>query len=239
MSDKMQALSIVLPCYNPVPDWERRVLEGYRSIVESIHISPEVIIVNDGSSKAISREAVSFLKDNIPDLTFTGYPVNRGKGAALRFGVEAAKNERIIFTDIDFPYNTESFAKIWHQLLLENDVVIGVKDADYYRHVPKARVRISKLLRRFIGFFLNMPVTDTQCGLKGFNQKGKNIFLSTSIPRYLCDLEFVYKCYQQVPPLQIITQEVRLNEGVIFSKMNYSILRSEFYNFLKILIRNR
>lgn len=235
----MQTLSIVLPCYNPVPYWEKRVLEGYKSIIEKIPVLPEVIIVNDGSSNVISPQAVSFLKDNIPDFKFIGYPANRGKGAALRFGIEAAKNEMIIFTDIDFPYNAESFANIWHQLLLENDVVIGIKDGDYYKHVPKARVRISKLLRKFIGFFLNMPVTDTQCGLKGFNGKGKNIFLETTIPRYLCDLEFVYKCYQQVPPLKIVAQEVRLNEGVIFSKMNYNILRSEFYNFLKILIRNK
>jgi len=235
----MPLLSIVLPCYNPSPNWEERVLQGYNSIVQRIQITPEVIVVNDGSSSEIPAEKIDFLKSHIPHFIFTGYKENKGKGAALRYGISMAKSELIIFTDIDFPYTSESFANIWKQLNEHNDIVIGIKDKDYYKHVPPARKHISKLLRKFSRLFLNIPVTDTQCGLKGFNQQGKKIFLSTTIDRYLCDLEFVYKSFKTKPALRISTQEIKLKEGVKFSRMNSRILIPEFYNFVKILISQK
>lgn len=235
----MPTLTIVLPCYNPSPHWEERVLQGYNSIIQRIHITPEVIVVNDGSPHAIPSDKIEFLKAHIPHFIFTGYAVNKGKGAALRHGITMATGDLIIFTDIDFPYTSESFANIWQQLNEGKDIVIGIKDKEYYKRVPPARKHISKLLRRFSRLFLNIPVTDTQCGLKGFNQQGKKIFLSTTIDRYLCDLEFVYKSFKTTPALHIATQEIKLKEGVKFSRMNSRILASEFYNFIQILISQR
>jgi len=235
----MPPFTIVLPCYNPLPGWENKVLEGYKAVVERTNAAPELIIVNDGSSKQISETGIRFLEDNIPHFRLEGYTVNKGKGAAVRYGVEKASNEIIIFTDIDFPYSSESFEKIWSLLQNGNDIVIGIKDKNYYNNVPEARIYISKILKRFSKLFLNIPVTDTQCGLKGFNAKGKAVFLSTTINRYLCDLEFVYKSYKTTPRLNIVTQEIQLRNGIQFSKMNFKVLVKELFNFLKLIIHNK
>lgn len=233
----MVLLSIVLPCYNPIENWHLTVLKRYNQIKLALNFSPEIIIVNDGSKKLISPESISFLKENIQHFQFLSYEINQGKGAALRHGIETAKGQFIIYTDIDFPYETKSLIDIWQRLQYDNDIVIGVKDASYYLHVPASRIYISKMLRALSHMMLNIPITDTQCGLKGFNKKGKAIFLNTTINRYLCDLEFVYQSYKQQGKLNIITQSIRLREGVIFSNMNYKILIPELLNFIKILFK--
>lgn len=143
----------------------------------------------------------------------------------------------IIYTDIDFPYTHESFLKIYNALKNENaDVAIGIRGEGYYHYLPKARVRISKLFRWFIKKFLHIPTDDTQCGLKGFNQKGKEIFLQTTINRYLFDLEFIFLSARK--KLSIKTVEVELRPDIVLSKMNWKILTQEFGNFLKIFVRS-
>lgn len=234
----MSQLSIVLPCYNPPDDWEQHVSEAYAYIARHLNIAPELIIVNDGSSKNIESD-LEQLKTKVPGMIYTALPQNKGKGAALRAGVAKAKGALVIYTDIDFPYTLDSFLAVFDALNTENyDVAIGVKNADYYRHSPKYRTFISKVLRKGIGFFFKMPVTDTQCGLKGFNQKGRTVFLETTIDRYLFDLEFVYQSFRKYRNLNIKAIEVSLRPNVIFRAMNLKVLASESSNFLKILLKS-
>lgn len=225
-------LSIVLPYFRPPDDWNTHLEIAYQYIYDCLGFHPEVIIVNDGSAPP-SDEKLMHLKQAIPDFHFLSYPENKGKGAALRYGIYRTKGEKIIFTDIDFPYTVESFIEIWNTLASQ-DVAIGVKDKNYYQHVPKIRIFVSKILRKLIGILFHIPITDTQCGLKGFNQKGKNIFLQTTIDRYLCDLEFIYLCFQQKPSVKITSREISLRPEVKFSKMNTKILLAEAFNLLNI-----
>jgi len=229
----MEKLSIVLPCYNPQEGWEQRILTAYGSISEKLGFGPEIILVNDGS-KFIPDLSLSALATAIPSFLFTSYKENKGKGYALRHGVAKATGEYIIFTDIDFPYDIESMEAVWNLLNSNYDIVAGVKDKTYYDGVPLFRIGISRILRKLIGVFFSMPITDTQCGLKGFNQKGKRIFLNTVIDRYLCDLEFIYKGYRARPALNICAQPAKLREDVFFRKMNWRILLTESINFVKI-----
>ena len=118
----------------------------------------------------------------------------------------------------------------------EHDVAIGVKDEAYYAHVPFLRRVISRFLRFLIRLFLSMPVTDTQCGLKGFNRSVAPLFLQTTIDRYLFDLEFVRNCFKS-KKYRVKAIPVTLNENVQFRSMNYRILLSESVDFVRLLFR--
>ena len=179
------ATSLVLPCYNPAPGWEQHVWVSYDSFCTDVKEQIELVIVMDGKSKMVTDEAVDFLKQKIQKLKLVSYPVNRGKGYALRQGVAAATGDVIMYTDIDFPYTAESMQMIYGALNRgECEVAIGIKNEAYYANVPFLRRTISKLLRFLTGVFLSMPVTDTQCGLKGFKSSAAPyswIQLSTGI----------------------------------------------------------
>ena len=228
-------VSIVLPCYNPLDGWLKTIENSVSNIADQ-NIVVEVIIVNDGSSKNFSEPEVTNFFIHRPEVSVISYAENRGKGYALRQGVKQAKGEFIIYTDIDFPYTQASFLAIYNALNIDNsDVAIGIRSGEYYTHLPKMRVYISKLLRFMIRKFLRIPTDDTQCGLKGFNQKGKEIFLQTSIDRYLFDLEFVYLSARKKVALKTVVVELR--EGIELSYMRWSVLLQEFGNFLKIFAK--
>lgn len=229
-------VSIVLPCYNPPENWSKVVGESYQQICDHINDRVEFILVNDGSTKHVSEESIGQLKELIPLFHYISYQQNMGKGFALRAGVKEAKGNLIIYTDTDFPYTIDSLFSVYDALCNGSDVVLGVKDKSYYKEVPFFRMFISKVLRKLVKVFLSIPVTDTQCGLKGFRSSQKDIFLSTTINRYLFDLEFVYKCYRQNPKLDIRPTTLRLKPEVSFRKMNSGILISELRNFLSIIL---
>ena len=227
--------SLILPCYNPQQGWEQNVCASYQAFCAGVNDKVELIIVMDGKSETVTAAATSFLEANIQQLKIVQYEGNKGKGYALRNGVAAATGDIILYTDIDFPYTIDSMIAVYDGLNRnEYEVGIGVKNDAYYAHVPFLRKFISRFLRVLIKMFLSMPVTDTQCGLKGFRQKVAPLFLGTKIDRYLFDLEFVHKCFKSKKYI-VKAIPVQLNENVRFRSMDYRILLPEMVNFIKLL----
>lgn len=232
------ALSLILPCYNPQQGWERNIADAYAAFCGRVGgLAAELILVLDGASPAVTNEATQWLQQQVPALQVIRYAENMGKGYATRQGVARANGSIIIYTDVDIPYTIDSMCAVY-ECLASNaaDVAVGVKDAAYYQHLSATRRFISRFLQLMIRTFLAMPVTDTQCGLKGFRAGVKPLFLATTINRYLFDLEFVRNCFAgkkyRVQPVP-----VTLNEQVHFSKMNYRILLPEMLNFIRLLFK--
>ena len=233
----MMLVSIVLPCYNPPPGWEQIIYERYYEFCKLSGEQAQLLVVMDGKGSRDYTDALTFLENTIGNLMVIAYDENRGKGYAIRQGVAAASGDLIIYTDVDFPYTADSLIAVYNGLRNEEyDVCIGVKNDSYYSHVPFLRKAISHFLRFMIRLFLSMPVTDTQCGLKGFRKNVAPIFLQTTINRYLFDLEFVRNCYKG-RNLRVKPIPVALNENVHFRKMDYRILLPELLNFMKLLFK--
>jgi len=230
-------ISLILPVYNPAEGWADVVLAKSKELkVLYPDIDFEIIVVNDGSVNANFTNGKSKLQSSPVGLI--EYTPNKGKGEALRTGVRASSGNLIIYTDIDFPYTIDSMSSIIRSLRDEKQsVVIGIKDQSYYDHVPPLRRFISKVFRFFVRLLLRIPTDDTQCGLKGFDQAGKTVFLRTTIDRYLFDLEFIFLASRD-SSISIKTQEIKLRDDVQFRKMNLGIIRNEAWNFLKILLRS-
>jgi hypothetical protein len=115
-------------------------------------------------------------------------------------------------------------------------VVIGVRNSEYYKNVPFTRKAISLMFRFILKSFFKIPYWDTQCGLKGFNKKGKEIFLSTRTRRFLFDMEFIYYCMKEKNNIRVSAVRADLKPGIKFSSINLKILAVEGYNFLKIIL---
>jgi glycosyltransferase involved in cell wall biosynthesis len=231
-------LTILLPCYNPPEGWEKQVVKSMDIIRHELaeHIEElSLVIVNDGSSKGCAQAQQDYVESNVVDAAFVNYQINRGKGYALREGVKTIKCDLIVYTDIDFPYVEESVVKVAHALLKGNNVALGHRGKDYYDKTPWFRKVVSKTLRWVLKTFLRLPTDDSQCGLKGYDQKGAAVFLDTRIDRFLFDLEFIKLAAKR--KLKIEKVEVELKPNVVFSKVNSRILLREMGNFFKVLFR--
>ena len=232
------AFALVLPCYNPPQGWAANILASLHRLQALLPAATSVhlYLINDGTA-GVEEADLALLRAQLPQFTYLQYPVNHGKGYALRTGIREVQEPLSLFTDIDFPYEETSVAAVYEALRTgRGDVVVGMRDEAYYAHVPKGRVLISKVLRRINRLLLGLAVSDTQCGLKGFNRRGQAVFLQGQIDRYLFDLEFIFLASRPSAGLQVIPVPVRLKPGVIFSQMSLKILLSESGSFLKILL---
>lgn len=195
-----------------------------------------LILVNDGSPEGVDVVDIELIRAGWPSFLYVDIKQNQGKGEALRRGISESDATFCVFTDIDFPYTLDSVEKIIRELLSGTNVAIGIKDESYYAHTPKVRKAVSQFLRSLAKTFLRIPITDTQCGLKGFDNKGREIFLKTTIKRYLADLEFIFLTDRKGLSMKPIT--VKLREGVVFSSVNMNILLTEGQNFMKVWWRS-
>jgi hypothetical protein len=85
--------------------------------------------------------------------------------------------------------------------------------------------------------FLDLPLYDTQSGIKGFNTAGKNVFLQTTINRFLIDTEFILRSSRDNISIKQI--DISLEPYVVFSNFGVKVIRTEMNNFLKLLYLNR
>ena len=195
-------------------------------------------LVNDGSKSGIRQEDIQLLEREIGGFTYIDSEVNQGKGGALRDAVRQTTGKWVIYTDADYPYIMANAVEMFRLLSTDAaDVVVGVRDEQYYDQLPLGRKIFSLSLKvmNYL-FFPQLKVKDTQSGLKGFNQKGKEVFLKTRIPAFLFDMEFLVLASKR-SDIRIQWIYVQAREGIVFSTMRAKTILTELYNFISILFR--
>jgi glycosyltransferase involved in cell wall biosynthesis len=102
---KLRKLSVIVPVYN-----ERttlvEVLRRMRAVELPDGIDREIIIVDDGSTDG-TREVLRQLGDSTVRVIL--HDGNRGKGAAVRTGIEAASGDYILIQDADLEYDPDDW----------------------------------------------------------------------------------------------------------------------------------
>ena len=193
-------------------------------------------LVNDGSKSGIRQEDIQLLEREIGGFTYIDSEVNQGKGGALRDAVRQTTGKWVIYTDADYPYIMANAVEMFRLLSTDAaDVVVGVRDEQYYDQLPLGRKIFSLSLKvmNYL-FFPQLKVKDTQSGLKGFNQKGKEVFLKTRIPAFLFDMEFLVLASKR-SDIRIQWIYVQAREGIVFSTMRAKTILTELVNFASIL----
>jgi glycosyltransferase involved in cell wall biosynthesis len=113
-------LTIVMPVYNE----ERTILQAVHRVLEVDYPCPaELVVVNDGST-----DGTPALLDplNEHSLSIMNHPVNRGKGAAVQTGIEAAKGTYILIFDADLEYDAADIPMLLMPILRRRvEIVFG------------------------------------------------------------------------------------------------------------------
>ena len=191
-------------------------------------------MVNDGSSKPLT-EGLENIQRALPTALWISYTDNMGKGYALRKGVEASEADYLIYTDHDIPYTSESMLECLERMHLEGEeIIIGHRDASYYRDLPWFRVKVSHYLKTINSFILRIGTDDTQCGLKGFQKSIKPIFLATKTDRFLIDIEFLRRLKRKRK--EVIIVDVKSRDNVQMSTLPIKTIFSELWAYIKIVI---
>lgn len=164
----MKDLTLVIPAYNEevsLPIFLPKVLEF------CAQNETKVIVVNDGSSDKTKDILGEYIVKN-QLMTVIHHKVNKGYGASIKSGVNAAETKYIISLDSDGQHFVEDISQLYRSAISEDaDMVIGSRrNADSgsalsYRSFGKLIIRvITKLLIRTNVYDLNsgMKLMDSE-----------------------------------------------------------------------------
>jgi glycosyltransferase involved in cell wall biosynthesis len=121
-------LSILMPVYNERPTFEAAL---QRLLYTELPADFEVVVIDDGSTDGTQE---LFGGDRWPDrVRFLSHDRNRGKGAALRTGIAAARGEFTAVLDADLEYDPADLRDMLPPLLEGRaGAVFGVRAFDGY-----------------------------------------------------------------------------------------------------------
>lgn len=165
-------LSVVMPMYNEESVISKNIqnlVEGF----ESLHLSWEIILVNDGSTDG-SLRIVREEGERLPQLRIVSYKVNRGRGYALRQGFKAARGKFIITTESDLTWGVETLLRIFHKLgESDKDIVIASPYCvgGKLENVPFKRALLSRLGNRILGLTFAGKVTMVSGMTRGYRRE--------------------------------------------------------------------
>lgn len=157
----VRELSVVLPAYNEEANIDR-VVRQVIAYLEPTGIDFEVLPVNDGSRDR-TAETLNALQREFPRVRPQHHPQNRGYGAALRTGFDAAVKRSVFYMDGDGQFDIKDLDRL---LPLASDDVI-VTGFRIERRDPLLRRLNAKLFGGWlVRVMLGVYVKDLNCAFK-------------------------------------------------------------------------
>ena len=225
-------LSIVIPAYNEAERLEptlRRVIE-YCKIHHPDH---EVLVADDGSTDGTGDLVLRVAAEH-DRIRLLRLEVNRGKGAAVRAGMLAARGREVLFSDADLATPIEELAKLRARLTNGCDIAIASRAA------PGADIRVRQhAARELMGRTFNLLVRlaalggirDTQCGFKLFRgAAARDLFARARLDGFAFDVEILWLArgryrVAEVPVVWRHVDESKVSPGSDAARMFIDLLR--------------
>lgn len=173
-----KSIYVVIPVFN-----EEHVIGEVLREIKKQGIK-HIIVVDDGSTDRTAQEAAAHSTD-------LRHMLNRGKGAAAKTAIEAAKllgADIIVTMDGDGQHNPADIHTMLKTIDDGYDVVLGVRAAD--TSMPASR-RFANLLGNIATWILyGLWVNDSQCGFRAYTRKAL-MKMETLNDRYEYDSEII------------------------------------------------
>lgn len=157
-------LSLIIPAYNE----EGNIRPLYERILRSLKEEDwELIFINDGSTDNTGKEIEEICRED-PRIRVIHFPLNKGKGKALKEGFSLAEGDIIITLDADLQDDPEEIPRLLEEIEKGKDVVCGWR---YPRRDPLWKTLPSRLFNFLVSRLGGIKIHDINCGLKAFRKE--------------------------------------------------------------------
>ncbi|MEI6033760.1 MAG: glycosyltransferase family 2 protein [Verrucomicrobiae bacterium] len=154
------SVTILIPAFN-----EEHALQETVDIIsqQRVHFKDlEIVVINDGSSDRTGEIA-----RNLP-VTLIEHEQNRGYGAALKSGLQAAKHGYILITDADGTYPLEEVPRLAADAT-SFDMVVGARTGDVV-HIPFLRRPAKWIITCLAQYLSGQKIPDLNSGMRIFRK---------------------------------------------------------------------
>lgn len=194
---------IVLPAYN-----EEKIIQDTLREIQSVGYK-NIIVVDDGSRDQTYERA-----KEIPSVVVLRHKLNRGKGAATKTGIEAAKllDAGIIVTmDSDGQHNPADIARLIEPIQKNHcDVVLGTRLKNPVG-MPWYKILANHVGNAITWYFYGLWVSDSQSGFRAYSRHASEL-INTKTDRYEYDSEVIREIYVYKLKYKEVPIEVRYTE---------------------------
>lgn len=159
-------VSAVIPCLNE----ERTIaicIEKARRSFEELGVAGEVIVVDNGSSDRTAEVAAGLGARVVPE-------PEKGYGAALRAGIEAARGRIVVMGDGDDSYDWAAIAPFVRKIQEGYDLVVGNRFKGGIlpgAMPPLHRYLGNPLLSAITRLAFGVKIGDVHCGMRAFTRE--------------------------------------------------------------------
>lgn len=165
-------LSIIIPVYNE-EQLVLQVIDKLFAIDFTKQVSDFEIIVVDDCSTDNTNNAIQNFISNKEKVSLVRHEKNKGKGAAVRTGIEKSTGEIIVIQDADHELIPEDIP-----LMISTMMDLNVEFVNGSRYMPGKirplysyrRYYFNKLFTRIASLLINVRLTDLACGYKVFTR---------------------------------------------------------------------
>ena len=188
-------LSVVMPLYHLATEAARNLNE-VAELFERYGVETELVPVDDGSGDGTDEvlKRLDFTRFTHVTLRPVVCPRNGGKGAALRAGFEASTGRYVMLLDGDLDIHPKQTPFFFEELVTKGaDIVVGSKrHRDSSVQYPWHRRIVSWCYFTLVRWFVGLPITDTQTGMKLFKREVLGPALERMLVKtYAFDLELL------------------------------------------------
>ena len=185
-------ISLCIPMYNEssiIADTAKTLHEYMSANFESY----EILFSNDGSKDGCDKIVEDM---HLPNVRVVGYPVNQGKGCAVRTALLAAEGDIVMFTDADLAYGCDVIKQVYNEFAAHPnaDMVIGSRNLnkDGYEGYTFIRKLASKTYIKVLCLAGGFKLSDSQCGCKAFTRETvQAIFPRCEVNGFAFDFEAI------------------------------------------------
>jgi len=158
-------LSVIIPVYNEVES-----IQIILKRVQDTKLVDEIIVVDDGSKDG-TRDLLKTL-DGKKKVRVILHEHNKGKGAAVRTGMAAAKGDILLIQDADLEYDPRDYSQLLAPIIEGlADVVYGSRFLGRAHRVTMFwHLVANKMLTFMTNILYNTILTDMETGYKVFRR---------------------------------------------------------------------
>lgn len=215
---------IVVPAYQ-----EATVIQAVIAEIRAAGFN-NVIVVDDGSRDD------TFEKAKATGVITLRHRLNRGKGAATKTGIEAAKllgADIIVTMDGDGQHNPTDITRLIEPIIKTHaDVVLGTRLKNP-AGMPRYKIWQNKIGNLVTWFFYGLYVSDSQSGFRAYSRHAAEL-INTKTDRYEYDSEVIREVYLYKLTYVEIPIQVRYTEYSM-GKVNKQSLENGFKTLYKII----
>lgn len=212
--------AILIPAYKP----DEKLVALTDQLLT--HDDLKLVVVDDGSGEAF-RSVFGALDQRV---ALISYPVNKGKGGALKTGIRYIMEhmpecERLVTADADGQHRYADIRRVLDRSAeMPGTLVLGSRAFD--GDVPLRSRLGNGITRQVFAIASGVKVRDTQTGLRAFDRDGMRLFADVPGDRYEYEINMLLTAARAEMPISEVTIEtvyINDNESSHFNPLKDSL----------------